>query len=90
VELLAETDLLMAISLCPGGDLAVPIWGEGSDAEPNCNPLRVQVFQPSAAALVGWEPAERAKYRGVTGTRHGYTAPTGVPPTLIERTPIGD
>ena len=90
VELLAETDLLMAISLCPGGDLAVPIWGAGSDAEPNCNPLRVQVFQPSASALVGWRPAKRAAYRGVTGTRHGYGAPSGVPPTLVERVPVTD
>ena len=90
VELLAETDLLMAISLCPGGDLAVPIWGEGSDAEPNCNPLRVQVFQPSAAALAGWQPSVRAAYCGVTGTRHGYDSPTGVPPTLVERVPVSD
>ena len=58
VELLAEIDLLMAISLCPGGDLAVPIWGEGSDAEPNCNPLsRRGVRARSRICSSGWEPA---------------------------------
>ncbi|MCU1397201.1 MAG: hypothetical protein JWN62_310 [Acidimicrobiales bacterium] len=90
VELLAETDLLMAISLCPGGDLAVPLWGEGSDAEPNCNPLRVQVFQLGAdvrdeIAALGWGPSERAGYAGVHGTRHGLAQPTGVPPSLADR-----
>ena len=85
VELLAEIDLLAAISLCPGGDLAVPLWGEGSDAEPNCNPLRVQVFALPRQALSGWSPAERAAYAGVHGTRHGLSQPTGVPPSLAER-----
>jgi uncharacterized protein YcgI (DUF1989 family) len=90
VELFAETDLLMAISLCPGGDLAVPIWGEGSGAEPNCNPLRVQVFAVPSRPRADWQPSERAAYRGVTGTRHGYIAPSGVPPTLVERVPVSD
>jgi uncharacterized protein YcgI (DUF1989 family) len=88
VELLAEIDLLMAVSLCPGGDLAVPIWGEGSDAEPNCNPLRVEVFEPDAALLTGWKPAERAGYRGVSGIRHGYGKPVDPPPSLTERVPV--
>lgn len=87
VELLAEIDLLMAVSLCPGGDLAVPLWGEGSDAEPNCNPLRVQVFDLPERALSNWQPAERAAYAGVHGTRHGFIAPQGVPPSLTERQP---
>jgi uncharacterized protein YcgI (DUF1989 family) len=39
-ELFAETDLLMAASACPGGDLSVPLWGDGAGAEPNCNPIR--------------------------------------------------
>jgi uncharacterized protein len=90
VELLAEIDLLMAISLCPGGDLAVPIWGEGSDVEPNCNPLRVEVFEPDAALLSGWNPAKRVAYRGVTGLRHGYGSPADPPPPLTERVPVTD
>ena len=85
VEMLAEIDLLMAISLCPGGDLGVPLWGEGSDAEPNCNPLRVQVFQLPGEALAGWSPAARASYTGVHGTRHGLGLPDGTPPSLAHR-----
>jgi uncharacterized protein len=90
VELLAEIDLLAAISLCPGGDLAVPLWGEGSDAEPNCNPLRVQVFDPDPSLLAGWTPAERVPYKGVTGLRHGYGPPAEPPPPLTERVPVSD
>jgi uncharacterized protein len=90
VELLAETDLLLAVSLCPGGDLAVPIWGDGSDAEPNCNPLRIQVFEPDRSVLAGrgWMPSERAAYRGMTGQRHGVLHPDGTPPPLTARTPV--
>jgi uncharacterized protein len=90
VELLAEIDLLVAVSLCPGGDLAVPLWGEGSDAEPNCNPLRVQVFEPEAAALDGWPSAQRAAYRGASGIRHGYGSPADPPPPLTARVPVTD
>jgi hypothetical protein len=76
--------------LCPGGDLAVPLWGEGSDAEPNCNPLRVEVFEPDVAALGDWKPAERVPYRGVTGIRHGYGGPADPPPPLTDRVPVAD
>lgn len=90
VELLAEIDLLAAISLCPGGDLAVPLWGEGSDVEPNCNPVRVEVFQPDPQLLTRWRPAARAAYRGVTGIRHGYQSPVDPPPPLTSRVPVDD
>ena len=90
LELFAEIDLLVAISLCPGGDLAVPIWGEGSDQEPNCNPLAVEVFQPDAELLSGWEPARPVAYRGATGVRHGYGKPADPPPPLTERVPVTD
>lgn len=85
VEFLAETDLLLAISLCPGGDLALPIWGAVSEAVPNCNPLLVQVFAPDVAALNGWSPSNRAAYSGMHGTRHGLVAPSGTPPSLTEQ-----
>jgi uncharacterized protein YcgI (DUF1989 family) len=88
VELLAEIDLLAAISLCPGGDLAVPLWGEGSDAEPNCNPVRVEVFEPAAALLSGWQPATCVPYKGASGRRHGYGSPADPPPPLTERVPV--
>jgi uncharacterized protein len=90
LELLAEIDLLVAISLCPGGDLAVPLWGEGSDVEPSCNPVRVEVFQPAIELLAGWKPAPRAAYRGVTGIRHGYQPPVDPPPPLTSRVPVDD
>ena len=90
VELLAEIDLLAAISLCPGGDLAVPLWGEGSDAEPNCNPVRVEVHQPDEELLAGWKPATRVGYRGVNGIRHGYQPPLDPPPPLTSRVPVDD
>lgn len=89
VELLAETDLLLSISLCPGGDLALPIWGPGSGGVPNCNPLRVQVFQPEVALLKGWSPSVRAAYSGMHGSRHGLSAPTGVAPDLTHRIAVG-
>ena len=60
---------------------------EGSDAEPNCNPLRVQVFDLPERALRNWRPAERAAYEGVHGTLHGLGAPQGVPPSLAQRRP---
>ena len=85
LELLADTDLLGAVSLCPGGDLAVPLWGPGSDAEPNCNPLRVQVFAVTPDTLPGWQPSTKAAYAGVHGTRHGLGLPAGVPPPLTAR-----
>lgn len=90
VEVLAEIDLLAAISLCPGGDLAVPLWGEGSDAEPNCNPIRVEVFEPDRELLDGWQPAERVAYHGASGIRHGYRPPADPPPPLTARTPVID
>lgn len=80
VELLAETDLLMAASTCPGGDLATPLWGPGSDAEPNCNPIGIEVWRVPEDVLGGWAPSERSDYRGASGLRHGLRAPAAHPP----------
>jgi len=78
IEFLAEQDLLMALSTCPGGDLSQ--WGFGSDNEKEmikcCRPLKVEVFKLSDGEkiLAGkWKPAERPDYRGV----HGMTVPEG-------------
>lgn len=57
-EILAETDLLLAASTCPGGDLAVPMWGPGSGQEPNCNPIGVEVYRLDAELLAGWSPSQ--------------------------------
>ncbi|EDO64868.2 hypothetical protein GE21DRAFT_9622 [Neurospora crassa] len=72
VEFLAEQDVLMALSTCPGGDLS--LWGFGSDNEKEmikcCRPLKIEVFRLKDNELLlqsGWKPAEKANYRG----RHG-------------------
>jgi uncharacterized protein len=79
-ELFAETDLLLAASTCPGGDLSVPLWGPGSGGEPNCHPIGVEVFAVPADALAGWTPAQPVDYRGAHGVRHGFQAPAEHPP----------
>lgn len=88
VELFAEIDLLVAASTCPGGDLSVPMWGAGSDAEPRCHPIKVEVFRPEAGALEGWRSPEVASYRGMHGVRHGYWVPEEPPPPLTEAVPV--
>ena len=74
-ELFAEIDLLLAASTCPGGDLSVPLWGPGSDAEPNCNPIGVDVLRVGDDVLAGWTPTQTVDYRGASGLRHGLRAP---------------
>lgn len=87
-ELFCETDLLMAASTCPGGDLAVPLWGPESGAEPNCNPIQVDVFRLKPDLLQGWHPSSRSVYNGMKGSRHGLGAPEGVPPPLTQAVPV--
>ncbi|KAI2621239.1 hypothetical protein GGR54DRAFT_600646 [Hypoxylon sp. NC1633] len=78
IEFLAEQDLLMALSTCPGGDLS--LWGFGADREKEmikcCRPLKVEVFaleDPGFLQRSGWKPAEPAPYRGL----HGMIVPEG-------------
>lgn len=77
IEFLAEQDLLMALSTCPGGDLS--LWGFGGDSEKEmrecCRPLKVEVFEVEDGVLeeVGWKPAERPGYKGM----HGMVVPEG-------------
>jgi uncharacterized protein len=87
-ELFCETDLLMAASTCPGGDLSVPLWGPEAGAEPICHPIGVEVFTLEPPLLAGWAPAPRASYRGMHGGRHGLTAPPGEPPPLTRAVPV--
>ena len=72
----AEIDLLVAVSTCPGGDLACPLWGPGAGGEPNCNPIGVEVFRVPERLLEGWVPPEPGGYRG----RHGLRPPAEHPP----------
>lgn len=63
IEFFAETDLLGALSACPGGDCS----GTHSSDEAKCYPLKVEIYRPSEAALSGWTPAERSRYSGTHG-----------------------
>ncbi|MCG6902153.1 MAG: DUF1989 domain-containing protein, partial [Rhodobacter sp.] len=58
IEFFAETDLLGALSACPGGDCSTV---HSSDAAA-CFPLLIEVFAPFAGALKGWAPAPRNAY----------------------------
>ncbi|KAI5865166.1 hypothetical protein GGS23DRAFT_618137 [Durotheca rogersii] len=78
IEFLAEQDLLMALSTCPGGDLS--LWGFGAASEKEmikcCRPLQVQIFRIGDQHLLqrgGWRPAVPAPYRGM----HGMFVPEG-------------
>ncbi|GAP84913.1 putative meiotic chromosome segregation protein [Rosellinia necatrix] len=78
IEFLAEQDLLMALSTCPGGDLS--LWGFGAASEKEmakcCRPLKVEVFRLQDETLLqrtGWKPAEPSPYRGM----HGMMVPEG-------------
>jgi hypothetical protein len=70
IELFAEIDVLCAISVCPHGDLSVPVWGPGAaDALSVCRPLGVEIWQPAADLLAGWAPPVCSDYRGAHGLR---------------------
>ena len=70
IEFFAETDLLMALSTCPGGDLSVDLWGpDARDPLEVCRPLGVEVFRPAPELLEGWTPPAPAAYTGLHGLR---------------------
>lgn len=76
IEFLAETDLLMALSTCPGGDLSV--WGFGRDEEMRgvCRELKVEVWELEDGSVLkkaGWEESRVSGYKG----RHGMVVPEG-------------
>ena len=89
-DLLADIDLLMAASTCPGGDLSVPLWGPGSGAEPPCHPIGVEVFAVDPALLDGWHASPRASYSGAHDLRHGLCAPAEHPPLTSAVTVAAD
>ncbi len=63
LEFFAETDLLGALSACPGGDCGS---GHSSDAA-TCHPLLIEIFTPPPGALEGWAPLPASGYRGAHG-----------------------
>ncbi|MCZ4513879.1 DUF1989 domain-containing protein [Streptomyces sp. ActVer] len=81
-EFFAETDLLCALSACPGGDLSVPLWGpDARDPLDVCRPLGIEVHRPDPALLDGWTSPRRAAYRNL----HGMGRPEFV--RAADRTP---
>ncbi|AMY67465.1 urea carboxylase-associated family protein [Frigidibacter mobilis] len=58
LEFIAETDLLGALSACPGGDCSA----EHSSDAAACYPLRIEVLRPAPGALDGWHPAAASRY----------------------------
>ena len=63
IEFLAETDLLGALSTCPGGDCG----GEHSSDEAACFALTVEILAPSPDVLHGWSAPVASGY----GRSHG-------------------
>ncbi|WP_108502853.1 urea carboxylase-associated family protein [Paracoccus indicus] len=64
LEFMAETDLLGALSACPGGDCG----GEHSSDAAQCHPLVVQVFAP-VQPPEGWAPSRPGSYDRSHGMR---------------------
>lgn len=75
-EFFAETDLLCALSACPGGDLSLWGWGETSeggevDMLSCCRPLGVEVYKVVDDKLLeGWEEPKFAPYKGNHGLKN--------------------
>ena len=55
IEFVAEIDLLVALSACPGGDCGA----SHSDDSAKCYPLKVEVHRPRESALAGCSPQRR-------------------------------
>lgn len=69
-ELFAETDLLMALSTCPGGDLSVPLWGpDAVDPTDFCHPIGVEVYKLDEQLLQDWKEPQINPYAGAHGLR---------------------
>jgi len=70
LEFFAEVDLLCAISTCPGGDLSLPMWGDGVGSTLSvCRPLGVEIYEVDPALTKNWTPPERSDYAGMHGLR---------------------
>jgi uncharacterized protein YcgI (DUF1989 family) len=58
LEFVAEIDLTVGLSACPGGDCS----SEHSSDTAACYPLLIEVFEPADGALDGWKPAKVNEY----------------------------
>ncbi len=78
-EFFAETDLLVALSTCPGGDLSVPLWGPGAqDPLQFCHPIGVEVHRVDPSLLQGWSEPQRPPYAGAHGLRYAGSSTSTV------------
>jgi uncharacterized protein YcgI (DUF1989 family) len=74
-EFFAETDLLVALSTCPGGDLSVPLWGPNAgDSLAHCHPIGIEVYRVEPKLLDGWAEPPISAYAG----HHGLTYHDGI------------
>ena len=64
LDMLAEIDLIVGLSACPGGDCSA---SHSSDVAA-CHPLRIEVLRPDAAALAGRSPPAPNAYSRTHGT----------------------
>ncbi|MFQ6551498.1 urea carboxylase-associated family protein [Aestuariibius insulae] len=58
IEFLAEIDLVVGLSACPGGNCA----STHSSDEAICHPLQIDLFHPQPAALSQWQQLNPAPY----------------------------
>jgi len=63
LEMFAETDLLGALSTCPGGDCG----SSHSDDSTPCYPLQVDVFRSTSQEMDGWQEASINGYSRTHG-----------------------
>ena len=64
IEFFAETDLIGALSSCPGGDCG----SEHSSDEAACFPLKVSILTSSSSSLKDWKPIKISSYN----KEHGF------------------
>jgi uncharacterized protein YcgI (DUF1989 family) len=65
IEFVAEIDLLVALSACPGGDCGA----SHSDNTAKCYPLEVEIHRPRERAVAGWQSPGPNKYSRSHGAR---------------------
>ena len=65
IEMLAETDITLGLSACPGGDCG----DEHSSDVAACYPLQIDVFAPSFEFLSSFQGSSRNSYHGGHGIK---------------------
>ena len=63
LDMLAEIDLIVGLSACPGGDCA----SSHSSDDARCHPLVIEVMAPDPATMAGWGGPPPNAYRAAHG-----------------------